>query len=133
LVVYVGAIAVLFLFVIMLLETSTDELALPASNNVILGSIVILGFLLIVRIFLLNNFNLNFSMIDEKKYEPVTLLVAKNNITVIGEYLFTFKYIPFILSGLILLVGLIAVISLTFEPQTTRRQDVVIQNLRTIR
>jgi NADH-quinone oxidoreductase subunit J len=125
LVVYVGAIAVLFLFVVMMLNVAITQKN-PIQYLPIGGFI---GFLFLSQILILldtPDYSNSVEYLDWHTFiQPVT------NIEAIGQVLYT-TYAPFfILASLILLVAMIGAIFLTMlKSQTVRRQAVFEQNTR---
>ena len=123
LVVYVGAIAVLFLFVVMMLNVAMTQKN-PVQYLPIGGFI---GFLFLAQILLLLDQPASTSAyLDWHAYiQPVT------NIEAIGQVLYT-NYAPFfILASLILLVAMVGAIVLTMtKGRHVKRQAVFEQNTR---
>lgn len=129
-IVYVGAVAVLFLFVVMMLNINVAELRQ--------------GFLRYLPIGLLMAAVLSAEMgalLYAALKNPQTLLMAANpipsaelmnNTRAIGNILYT-KYIYlFQLAGVVLLVAMIGAIVLTLRARPgVRRQDVLLQQMRT--
>ena len=115
-IVYVGAVAILFLFAIMMLD-----LKVAKYNNSLLSSlgglfitIFCLKFFLFMDkdlvILLENDFYLEFSFLNWFiNVDPFT------NIEVLSELLYTHYFIPFIMVGLGLLLGMIGSILLTMD------------------
>jgi NADH-quinone oxidoreductase subunit J len=134
LIVYVGAIAILFLFIVMLLN-----IKITISNLNILRYIPI-AFLFVVIFFiefkLLLNKTFFFNSVDSYQSTTsytnwITKLDVYTNIKSIALSLYTTYYDLFIISGLILLLAMIGAISLTFYTSLkTKRQNVVQQLLR---
>ena len=119
LIVYVGAVAVLFLFVVMMLNVSQQKnqwfVTEESSSHLPVGLIVsiIIFFELII-------------VIGGWKYKP-DLIVSSSNLGVsfnttnthsIGEVLYTDYIHLFLLSGMILLVAMIGAIVLTFRKRS---------------
>ena len=111
LIVYVGAVAVLFLFVVMMLNVSLDEVKKGFSTHLPIGLLVSLIVFLEILV-----------VIGGWKFKPdlvtsVSLLVDKNvtNTHSIGSVLYTDYIHVFQLSGMILLVAMIGAIVLTFR------------------
>ena len=121
-VVYVGAVAVLFLFVVMMLDINFAEMRAGFQKYLPLGLIV--GGILV--------FELVASMYGDA-FKGATLPEASEiaNTTRLGGVLYT-KYIYlFQVAGLILLVAMIGAISLTMRHRPgVRRQVVAQQNIR---
>ena len=116
--IYVGAIAVLFLFVIMMLNTKFIMLSKrDPKKYLIFGSLIGLNFL-----FLLHNSIDNFFP-DYSCYTDPNFLSnyrvdymtedCLNEVEAIGQVLYTHFVFQFLISGLILLLAIIGVVSLT--------------------
>ena len=86
LIVYIGAVSILFLFILMLINIRTSELQSNTSNSIALTGIVggliiyILFQLLPYEIAVLNNFNSNYNNI----YNDNTLNIVKNNTNILS-------------------------------------------------
>jgi len=138
LVVYVGAIAVLFLFVVMMLNVRVTEL-----NQSILRYIPIGGLILIIFLFeivsvingdLIPFFSTNLLIFENdffilsqdlntvfwtNQIDPIT------NVASIGEILYTYYVYCFMVASLILLVAMIGAILLTMRKRTNvRKQEI---------
>lgn len=127
-VVYVGAVAVLFLFVIMMLDVDFLELRegfiqyLPV--GVVIGGIFMFELLLTVGAWVIN----------PSVSKNITAAIPANvsNTEALGLVLYT-KYIHYFqLSGMVLLVAMIGAIVLTLRHKANvKRQDINVQNART--
>jgi NADH-quinone oxidoreductase subunit J len=127
-VVYVGAVAVLFLFVIMMLDVDFAELRegfleyMPV--GLVIGGIFLFELLLTV----------GFWVINPATSKAITAAIPANvsNTEALGLVLYT-KYIHYFqLSGMILLVAMIGAIVLTLRHKASvKRQDINVQNART--
>src|ERR1041385_2437084 len=127
-VVYVGAVAVLFLFVIMMLDVDFLELRegfieyLPV--GLVIGGIFLFELLLTV----------GFWVINPGVSKTITAAIPTNvsNTEALGLVLYT-KYIHYFqLSGMVLLVAMIGAIVLTLRHKVyIKRQDINVQNART--
>ncbi|MCK1578450.1 NADH-quinone oxidoreductase subunit J [Bradyrhizobium sp. 168] len=126
-VVYVGAVAVLFLFVIMMLDVDFLELRegfieyLPV--GLVIGGIFLFELLLTV----------GFWVINPGVAKTITAIPTNvSNTEALGLVLYT-KYIHYFqLSGMVLLVAMIGAIVLTLRHKASvKRQDINIQNART--
>lgn len=129
-IVYVGAIAVLFLFVIMMLNVKVGEKTNSFINlNVVLIFILIhLGGLFLSfgwKIFSLDNDSILFFRNYEKSYFFDILY----NIDVLGQALYNHYLVCFLLAGLILLVALIGAIVLTLRFNTVQKTQSVFRQL----
>jgi len=127
-VVYVGAVAVLFLFVIMMLDVDFVELRegfiqyLPV--GVVIGGIFLFELLLTVGAWVIN------PGVSKTITAPIPANVS--NTEALGLVLYT-KYIHYFqLSGMVLLVAMIGAIVLTLRHKASvKRQDINVQNART--
>lgn len=127
-VVYVGAVAVLFLFVIMMLDVDFVELRegfiqyLPV--GIVIGGIFLFELLLVVGAWVIN----------PQVTKTITAAIPTNvsNTEAIGLVLYT-KYIHYFqLAGMVLLVAMIGAIVLTLRHKVNvKRQNINVQNART--
>jgi NADH-quinone oxidoreductase subunit J len=127
-VVYVGAVAVLFLFVIMMLDVDFTELRegfleyLPV--GLVIGGIFMFELLLIAGAWVIN----------PAVTKTITAAIPTNvsNTEALGLVLYT-KYIYYFqIAGLVLLVAMIGAIVLTLRHKANvKRQDINVQNART--
>ena len=124
-IVYVGAVAVLFLFVIMMLNIKVTSLTasiyryLPIS--IIFGSIFFFEFCMLFYTDLASvNINNLYLFADNFINDWNSSLLPTSNILVLGRLLYTYYSYLFIVSSIILLVSMIGAISLTLH----RRNDV---------
>jgi len=131
LVVYVGAIAVLFLFVVMMLNLSGSI----AHENLLqyfpIGTFVGVSFLFHSFLIADDHFS-NISNINIPQYtEWVSHLKSVNSIETFGMILYTHYFPYFLIASLILLVAMIGAIVLTIHPtHGVRRQDINDQLIR---
>ena len=129
-VVYVGAVAVLFLFVVMMLDVDFAELRSGFLKNAPLGLVIGLG--LLAELLLV----LGAAAIDPslKKVASAASPIDPNvtNTVALGRVLYT-KYAYFFeAAGLILLTAMIGAIVLTLRhKEGVKRQDISAQNART--
>ena len=127
-VVYVGAVAVLFLFVIMMLDVDFLELRegfieyLPV--GLVIGGIFLFELLLTVGAWVIN------PSVSKTITAPIPTNVS--NTEALGLVLYT-KYVHYFqLSGMVLLVAMIGAIVLTLRHKASvKRQDINVQNART--
>jgi NADH-quinone oxidoreductase subunit J len=127
-VVYVGAVAVLFLFVVMMLDVDFAELKQGALQylpiGMLIGGIFLAELLLVVGAW----------AIGPGVPHAITAPIAANvpNIEVIGLVLYT-RYVYFFeAAGMILLIAMIGAIVLTLQHRVrVRRQNIPEQNART--
>jgi NADH-quinone oxidoreductase subunit J len=127
-VVYVGAVAVLFLFVIMMLDVDFAELRegfmqyLPV--GIVIGGIFMFELLLTVGAWVIN------PAVTKTITAPIPSNIS--NTEALGLVLYT-KYIHYFeLAGMVLLVAMIGAIVLTLRHKAfVKRQDINVQNART--
>lgn len=126
--VYVGAIAVLFLFVVMMLNVRLVQFNISMFKYLPLGGIIGLIFLselfLIIDRDLIPLFGLN---IDSylTPFQWADKVDSITNIEAIGKLLYTHYFYLFIVAGMILLVAMIGAIVLTMYKRVgVRRQDI---------
>ena len=120
-VVYVGAVAVLFLFVVMMLDVDFSELRKGSARYLPIG--LAIGLVLLVELILAaRTFVVAPGAFQAVPAEQVT------NAEAIGRVLYT-KYVYFFeLSGAVLLVAMIGTIVLTLRHRrTAKRQDIAAQ------
>lgn len=120
-IVYVGAVAVLFLFVVMMLDINFASLKTGMMKYLPVGGAV--GAVLLAElVWIFNSWAVNPSM-AARAASPVPEGVT--NTHALGQVLYTQYMYPFQVSGLILLVAMIGAITLTLRRRAgTRRQDV---------
>jgi NADH-quinone oxidoreductase subunit J len=116
-IVYVGAVAVLFLFVVMMLNIKITSLNKELIHYFPIGGLVGLIFLFNVILVMLSS-GVNSSLTSRvlKKYDYIdwlSLVDSPTNIEVIGQVVYTAQSLYFIISGLVLLVAMIGAIVLT--------------------
>lgn len=123
-VIYVGAVAVLFLFVIMMLDMHFNKAITQLKENLALSVfIALIMFADLVIIILLGTKNINFS-------SDISFVITNNtsNTKAIGSVLYTDFMLPFQMSGLILFVAMVACITLTLKKREgVKRQDIAKQ------
>lgn len=130
LIIYVGAIAVLFLFVVMMLNIKLNQLNENWVRYLPIGGIISLIFLLEIFLVVRNDltllsspllptssfifdFSLLFSHLYSSQKPWTSLVVAMTNIQSLGFLIYTYYAYYFILASLILLVAMIGSIVLT--------------------
>lgn len=125
LIVYVGAISVLFLFVIMMLNSRLLELYSSSVAYLLVGSFVIFIFLVEIYVFWTYDFNVfYYYLIDYKEYnvkvESVFVLI---DLLFLGQLIMNHGFVYLFPAGLILLLGLIGAIALTFSLKSSEQED----------
>lgn len=123
--VYLGAIAVMFLFVLMTIDIEFFAIREKLSAYLPIGLLTV-G-VLAAEFILAANFGLFSTNITVLPSAP-----QPENIVAIGNVLFTTYALPFQLAGLVLLTAMVGAIVLTHRPRSdVKRQDISKQNLRT--
>ncbi|KEG16823.1 NADH-quinone oxidoreductase subunit J [Bartonella bacilliformis] len=126
LVVYVGAVAVLFLFVVMMLDVDFAELKRNAFQYVPVGALV--GIIIAVEliiVFFSNDFSL---ILGTHTTQPMPNLEHRTNTQALGDILYTDYVFYFQIAGMILLVAMIGAIVLTLRHKAgVKRQSIGIQ------
>lgn len=107
--VYVGAVMVLFLFVVMMLDINIDRVREGFWRYLPLGAVIGLAIAAEMGLVLGSRF------LRIPAAEAQLPYGAVNNVKALGELLFTDFVFPFELSSIILLVGMIAAIVLTYR------------------
>jgi len=127
-VVYVGAVAVLFLFVVMMLDIDFAELKRGALQYLPFGALI--GLVLAAELTMAAGAWTLKPAILAAAARPVSARVG--NTTALGHILYTDYVYYFQIAGLVLLVAMIGAIVLTLRARPgVRRQDIAAQNART--
>jgi NADH-quinone oxidoreductase subunit J len=125
-VVYVGAVAVLFLFVVMMLDINFVKLREGFLQYLPFGAL--LGIVLIIELgilFLTKSFSEN----SLSKFVELPVMNEVENTKLIGQVLYTEYFYLFQISGLILLVAMVGSITLTLRDRgQVKRQNISQQN-----
>jgi NADH-quinone oxidoreductase subunit J len=123
LIIYVGAIAVLFLFAVMMLESKSINLSRNVIKYVPIGGIFVI-FLLIP---LLNEISVNFnhnifinSFYVNKYQNWYDLADSITDVEIYGQVLYSYFVLHFLIAGFILLLVLICVVYLTNNFKNTQ-------------
>ncbi|MGB1235478.1 MAG: NADH-quinone oxidoreductase subunit J [Planktomarina sp.] len=125
-IVYVGAVAVLFLFVVMMLDVEFAELKAEMSRYFPLGMLI--GLVILAQLGVAFG-AWNFS--DGAALRIGQPIPDVENTAALGQILYTDYILVFQLSGLILLVAMIGAIVLTLRHrQDVKRQDIIGQMMR---
>ena len=118
--VYVGAVMVLFLFVVMMLNIEDSVHNAKFTRYLPIGIVSLLVIVGIVATMVgAENFGLEQYAVKEPRPEDYS------NVETLGSVLFTQYFFAFEMAGIILLVAIVAAVSLTFRgPQSRKKQDV---------
>ena len=128
-VVYVGAVMVLFLFVVMMLDVQREKARKFFSPHIAVGAVV--GLLLLVEMVAVVLAYLG-PLQAQKKVGFLNLNMASDdNIKSLGQVIYTDYFVAFEVAGLILLVAMVSAIMLTHRKRTDVRKQVILkQNMR---
>ena len=129
-IVYVGAVAVLFLFVVMMLDINLTELREGFLKYLPVGALI--GLVLLAEILLglgvIGGTTTSLAGLDKASPQ----VIAIDNTRAIGRVLYTQYFYLFQVAGLVLLVAMIGAIVLTLRHKAfVKRQDINVQNART--
>jgi NADH-quinone oxidoreductase subunit J len=127
-VVYVGAVAVLFLFVIMMLDVDFAELREGFIDYLPIG--LVIGGVFMVELLLVGGG----WVINPGTAKTITAAIPPNvsNTEALGLVLYTQYIYYFQLAGMVLLVAMVGAIVLTLRHKASvKRQDINVQNART--
>jgi len=123
-VVYVGAIAVLFLFAVMMLDAKLQNLVRNLFRYLPVGFLFALGFLLPVLYQLSNKTQKSIGLEKQINYiNWYDFLDSTSDVEVYGQVLYSYFVLQFLVVGLILLVVLIGVVYLTNTYTSNRTVD----------
>jgi NADH-quinone oxidoreductase subunit J len=121
-VVYVGAVAVLFLFVVMMLDINLAELRQGFLQYLPIGALI--GLILLVELFfVVVGWQLH-PDVASLIQAPMPALAARHNTAALGDILYTRYAFLFQSAGVILLIAMIGAIVLTLRHRDVRRQKI---------
>lgn len=125
LIVYVGAIAVLFLFVVMMLDLKLDPVK---TKNFFFFLIFVTSFF-----FFFCFYELDFGSLFQKKFivdnSFFNILDSFFNIDIFGQCLYNYFLICFLIAGIILLLAMLGAISLTLKYSNRTKNQLVYKQL----
>merc|ERR1712109_127580 len=142
LIVYVGAIAVLFLFIVMMLDIKTINTAQRLKDFFSYRNIIT-AFILILLLNLINE-----DMLDLTRYNDINTMVLgtdaytdfskllkyEHHLQALGIALYKYNVVPFLLCGFILFIAMVGAIVVTLEDEevkSVKQQNPVNQAFRT--
>ena len=129
-VVYVGAVAVLFLFVVMMLDVDFAELRQGFQQYLPIGGLI--GAIFLIELLLVVG---SWSIDPGLVQAPLGNVASAENVTnaqALGRVIYTDYAYFFQIAGLILLVAMIGAIVLTLRDRPgVKRQNIAVQNART--
>jgi NADH-quinone oxidoreductase subunit J len=124
-IVYVGAVAVLFLFVVMMLDIDFAQMREGAAKYLPIGALV--GFILLAElIFVFGSWALAPSIAT---VAAAPLPANFSNTRALGDLIYTRYVFAFQLSGMVLLVAMIGAIVLTLRHRVGTRRQVIADQL----
>lgn len=125
-IVYVGAVAVLFLFVVMMLNINFAELREGFMRYLPMG--IAIAAILFGELFMVLRLSLAHPAALAPARQMIPDSVAVSNTEAIGNVLYTYYLYPFQLSGVILLIAMIGAIVLTLRARPgVRKQNIAHQ------
>ncbi len=130
LVVYVGAVAVLFLFVVMMLDVDFAELKSGALQYAPIGALV--GLILAAELIIVVGGYTLAPQLADTVARPTPDIATRHNTAALGDILYT-DYVHFFqIAGMVLLVAMIGAIVLTLRHKAgVKRQNISAQVART--
>jgi NADH-quinone oxidoreductase subunit J len=129
-VVYVGAVAVLFLFVVMMLDVDFVELRQGFLQYLPVGALI--AVILVLELIMVLGATVLDADVALVTGMPMPPLEEISNIEAIGRVLYTEYVYFFQAAGLVLLVAMVGAIVLTLRHREgVKRQDIAVQNART--
>ncbi|AZL15999.1 NADH-quinone oxidoreductase subunit J [Rickettsiales endosymbiont of Stachyamoeba lipophora] len=128
-IVYVGAVAVLFLFVIMMFDIKVEQVRTAFNKNIPFA--LIICFILVIDLLVIN-YNSFATAQESNLYHLPNLPETMSNTHYIGSVLYTDYVLAFQIAGIILLVAMIGSILLTLRArENVKKQNITAQNNRT--
>ena len=109
--VYVGAVMVLFLFVVMMLDVNLAEMRAGFTRYLPVGSVIAVLLVVELALVLMRSFS------PQQYANPPAQALGHSNTRELGEQLYTVYVYPFEIAAVILLVAIIAAIALTMRPR----------------
>jgi NADH-quinone oxidoreductase subunit J len=122
LVVYVGAVAVLFLFVVMMLDVDFAELKQGALQYAPIGALV--GLILAAELIVVVGGYAFSPQLAATIAQPTPDIATRHNTAALGDILYTDYIYYFQIAGLVLLVAMIGAIVLDAAPQGRRQASI---------
>jgi len=116
-IVYIGAVAVLFLFIVMMLDIEVAPISKSITQYGLIGSLV--GLILVGELITLSILWMSNPQAQKIAIHPIQETLT--NAHAIGRILYTDYFYIFQLAGIILLVAMVGAIVLTLRTRTTTR------------
>jgi NADH-quinone oxidoreductase subunit J len=125
-VVYVGAIAVLFLFVVMMLDIKISESKRNLFQYFPIGSALGIAFLIEIFIVLTKSFEPNFYYaFYESDIDWLASIDYITDVGALGQILYTSLFLYFLIGGLLLLIAIIGAIVLTLTVNKNSKIQII--------
>lgn len=127
-IIYVGAITILFLFVIMMLDINVLIKKVKNQNFGYIPIICLISFLFSLETFIMfsKNFTTYYHVISQSFYTNsiiykiiITKVDSITNIETLGQILYNYYIVFFLIAGIILLIALIGAVTLTKKKKKT--------------
>jgi NADH-quinone oxidoreductase subunit J len=138
-IVYVGAIAILFLFIVMMINIKILETSfLNVKKQIPLGILLVIILTIQLLSIIINLFNKDslFTTIQEYNklniFQYYNLYYSTNNFKILGVLIYNYLFLFLLLASIVLLLAMVAAISLTWKQKPVLRQQVYVQLIRTI-
>jgi NADH-quinone oxidoreductase subunit J len=128
-VVYVGAIAVLFLFVVMMLNVKISEVEDEVLQYLPVGGTIGLIFLFLIFFIIEGDFVSFNGQVNSIYLDWFQQVDVVSNIETLGQVLYTDYLVYFLLAGVILLVAMVGAIVLTMSTRTSLRRQLIFQQV----
>jgi len=122
-IIYVGAVAILFLFVVMMIDVKKSLLDPTPYSPLIIG----LGTFFLLQFFFFFSHVFGFGEIKAFYFEKNVDVI--NNIDSLGQFLYNYFLSCFLIAGIVLLVALIGAIILTLNFNSTRKNQLISRQL----
>lgn len=125
-IIYVGAIAVLFLFVVMMLNVKIFSFDLSEYYSLLFLFVVIFfiqSFAIVSKVFILPENQNIYSNLPKFSFDSL------NNLNILGQVLYNYYISCFLLAGLVLLVAMIGSIALTLNFSSKRKTELLYKQL----
>tara|TARA_B100000035_G_C21015138_1_gene561430 strand:+ start:114 stop:710 length:597 start_codon:yes stop_codon:yes gene_type:complete len=114
--VYVGAVMVLFLFVVMMLDINIAKKSAAYIKYLPVGLFIFVVFNVLIIFFIINTFE----NIDYNAVKNITI-ISDSNTENLGFVIFTDYLLEFEIAGLILLLGILSAIILTYRRNSNNK------------
>jgi NADH-quinone oxidoreductase subunit J len=126
-IVYVGAVAVLFLFVVMMLDIDFAQLRTGAMKYLPIGLVV--GLVLFAELVFVFGSWVIAPQVASVAAAPTPVASGFTNTRALGDLLYTRYFFPFQVAGMILLVAMIGAIVLTLRHRAGTRRQVISEQI----